>query len=318
MATIAVVGAGAVGCYYGALLARAGHDVRFLMRRDLDAVRAHGLEIRSPRGDFRVDPVQAVASPAELGQPDWILLALKTIALGEAEPLLRPCLGPATRVLALMNGLGVEERLAEFVPPAHVFGGMAFVCINRGQPSVVHHLEYGRVSIGHLLDDPDETAALAKLLAGAGIDVAVAPNLRYARWEKLAWNVPFNGLSVACGGVGTETIVRDPVLRRVAETAMRELIAIGNADLAALGSPARIDTDALVARMFALTDSMGDYWTSMALDFAAGRPLESEAILGEPARRAAALGIATPTVAAIYGIVRAVRDPQHPMSRAPR
>ena len=305
MASIAVIGAGAVGGYYGALLARAGHDVRFLMRSDLAAVRERGLDVRSFRGDFHVAAVQAFATAEEIGPVDWAICSLKATALDEARALLAPCVGEGTRVLALMNGLGIEERFAGWAGARRVFGGMAFVCINRGEPGVIHHLEYGRVSIGHFEDDPGELALLAQLLESGGIEVTVAPNLRYARWEKLCWNIPFNGLSVAAGGVGTRAIVEDPALRATAERAMREVVTIANADLAAAGSEARLTGDAVVGWMFAQTDTMGDYRTSMVIDYVAGRPLEVESILGEPLRRAAALGVAAPTIATLYSLVRA-------------
>ncbi|MGE5595368.1 MAG: 2-dehydropantoate 2-reductase [Hyphomicrobiales bacterium] len=304
MATIAVIGSGAVGCYYGALLAKAGHDVRFLMRRDLAAVRERGLYATSPGGDIHLPQVSAFASPEDIGPAEWVICSLKTTALDEAAGLIAPCAGPDTRIVALMNGLGVEERLAERFGRERLFGAMAFVCINRGEPGVVHHLKYGRVTVGHLGGDPAETAALHELFAGAGIDAVSAPNLRYARWEKLCWNVPFNGLSVAGGGIGTELIVRDEALRRTAERAMREVVDVANADLRELRSDALLDPDEVVPRLFALTDTMGDYATSMALDYVAGRPLEVEAIHGAAARRAAELGVAAPAIDALYALVR--------------
>jgi 2-dehydropantoate 2-reductase len=303
MASIAVIGAGAVGCYYGAMLARAGHDVRFLMRRDLAAVRAHGLDIRSYAGDFRLKKVAAFATPEEIGPVDWVICSLKATALEDAPALIRPCLGPETRLVAIMNGLGVEDSLAASFPRERIFGVMAFVCINRGDGGVVHHLRYGRLTIGHAGDDPAETARLGQLLVSGGLDVVVAPDLRWARWEKLCWNIPFNGLSVAAGGVGTELITADPLLRAMAGRAMHEVVAVGNADLASLGSGARLDADEVIPRMFSLTDTMGDYHTSMALDYVAGQPLEVETILGNPARRAAALGIPAPTIDALYALV---------------
>jgi 2-dehydropantoate 2-reductase len=304
VATVAVIGAGAVGCYYGARLARAGHDVRFLMRRDLEAVRARGLEVRSPEGGFRLEAVGAFAEPEAMGIADWVVCSLKTTSLAEAEALVRPCVGPETRVVALMNGYGVEQRFAEWFGPGRVFGAMAFVCINRREPGVVDHLKYGRLSVGHFEDDPEEAEELAAVLRSANLDVVVAPNLLHARWEKLCWNIPFNGLSVAAGGVTTQEIVDDATLRRVAEAAMRETVRVGNADLAAARSAARLDEDEVVGRLFGLTDTMGAYWTSMALDFRDGRPLEVESILGNPARRAAELGAAVPTVDALYALVR--------------
>lgn len=302
--SIAVIGSGAVGGYYGALLARAGHDVRFLMRRDLEAVRASGLEVRSPRGDFLLKQPRVFANSDEIGPVEWVICSLKATALEEARALVAPCVGPETRILALMNGLGVEEQFGGWFGPARIFGGMAFVCINRGEPGVIRHLEYGRVSIGHLGDDAVEVQGLCTLLESGGIEVTGAANLRQARWEKLCWNIPFNGLSVAGGGIGTQLIVSDPGLRSLAERAMREVVAAANADLAALGAAARLQTDDVVKWMFAQTESMGDYRTSMATDYIAGRPLEVEAILGEPVRQAARLAVATPAMESLYELVR--------------
>lgn len=141
------------------------------------------------------------------------------------------------------------------------------------------------------------------MLTGANIETVVAPNLRYARWEKLCWNVPFNGLSVAGGGIGTRTILSNPEMRATAETAMREVVAAGNADLAALASAAHLDPEEVVARMFALTETMGDYRTSMVIDYVNGAELESEAILGNPVRRARELGVAVPAMSALYALV---------------
>ena len=110
--SVAVIGAGAVGSYYGARLAQAGHDVRFLMRRDYDAVRANGLRILSVDGDFTPDRPTVVRSSEQIGPVDWVLCALKATSIEAAPELVGPCVGARTRILALMNGLGVEERFA--------------------------------------------------------------------------------------------------------------------------------------------------------------------------------------------------------------
>jgi 2-dehydropantoate 2-reductase len=304
MATVAVIGSGAIGAYYGGRLALAGHDVRFLVRSDLAAWRAGGLRVFSVDGDFTIARPACFGDAAEIGPVDWVICALKATAIDEAAGLIAPCVGPATRVVALMNGLGNEQRLAERFEPWRIFGGMAFVGINRGEPGVVHHLAYGRVTIGHLEDDPGACAELADLLRSGGIDTVIAPNLRYARWEKLCWNVPFNGLSVAGGGIGTRTVVEDSELRAFAEGTMREVVRAGNADLAAAGSSVRLEEEDVVARMFAQTDAIGDYRTSMVIDYVLGRPLEVEAILGNPVRRARELGVAVPRMEALYALVR--------------
>ena len=294
MAVVAVVGAGAVGCYYGARLAQAGHDVRFLLRRDYEAVAARGLRVESHHGDFTLERPAIARDPADLGVADWVLCGLKATSLGEASALIRPCLGPETRVLAIMNGLGIEEALAEAIGSGRVFGGLAFTCLNRGEPGTVRHSEYGQVAIGRLGDDAAELERALALWEGARVEVSAAPSLLRARWEKLCWNVPFNGLAVATGGVDTEAIVTDAALRGAARALMGEVAAAGNADLAARGRRERIDGEAVIARMFALTDAMGPYRPSTLIDFLEGRAIEVDAIFAEPARRARALGVAAP------------------------
>ena len=305
MTSIAIIGAGAVGSYYGAMLARAGHDVRFLLRRDLDAVRQNGLMVHSHQGDFRLDSVQAFASPEDIGVCDWVVCSVKATALDEARDLVAPCVGPETRVVALMNGLGVEERFAEWFGPERILGAMAFVCINRGEPGVIHHLDYGRLTIGHLIGNGAMLDDLEKLLTSAGIDVVASPDLLRARWEKLCWNIPFNGLSVAGGGITTRVIMDDALLRQTAERAMREVVAAANADLSAHGSSQELDEHSVLDAMFTQTDSMGPYRTSMVIDYVLGRPLEVEAILGNPARRADELGVLVPTIDVLYALVQA-------------
>ena len=294
MASVAVIGAGAVGSYYGARLAQAGHDVRFLLRRDYEAVAERGLRVESHHGDFVLERPTIARDPAEIGPVDWVLCGLKATSLDDAPALIRPCLSPDTRVLAIMNGLGIEEALAESLGTEHIFGGLGFTCLNRGEPGTVHHYGYGQVAIAHLHDDPAELDRALALWQGAVVEVSSAPSLLRARWEKLCWNVPFNGLTVAAGGVTTEAVVTDAALREDAHALMEEVVAAGNAALAAAASPERIDGEAVITRMFALTDVMGPYRPSTLIDFLEGRAIEVDAIFAEPARRARALGVSTP------------------------
>lgn len=286
---IAVIGSGAVGCYYGARLAQVGHDVRFLMRRDYEAARRNGLTIHSCQGDFHL-PAQVYARPEEIGAVDLVVCALKTTAMADAETLIRPCVGPKTEILALMNGLGVEDSFAEWFGAERVFGGLAFVCINRGEPGIVHHYDYGRVVFGHMLDDLARAQKLADLFAAAGIETSIAPSLLQARWEKLVWNIPFSTLAVTAGAVTTRHIMQDEGLRHLARKLMEETIAAGNAD------GCSIDGEPLIAKMFANTSTMGDYRPSMLIDYVDKRPIEVESILGEPCRRAAANKVAVPHI----------------------
>ncbi|MDE2639027.1 MAG: 2-dehydropantoate 2-reductase [Chloroflexota bacterium] len=301
---VAVIGAGAVGSYYGARLAQAGHDVHFLLRRDYEAVRAAGLRCTSPLGDFALDAPSIARTAEEIGPADWVVCALKSTSIGEARALVEPCVGPRTRILLLMNGLGLEERFAEWFGRERIFGGMAFTCVNRGEPGCVHHLAYGAVTVGHLLDDAAEVARALALWAPARVEFSGVESLRRARWEKLCWNIPFNGLCVAAGGVMTDVVVGDPALRAIARATMEEVVVAGNADLEARGEALRLDGSAIVETMFALTDNMGPYRPSTMIDYVEGRQMEVPAIFGAPLARAQELGVETPHLATLTALLQ--------------
>lgn len=308
MSTAAIIGAGAVGSYYGARLAQAGHEVHFVMRRDYEAVRERGLTVHSKEGDFHLDRPHVHQSSADVGPADWVLCALKSTAIEEARALIEPCVGDSTRILLLMNGLGLEEIVGGWFGEERVFGGLAFTCINRGDPGIVNHIDYGTVTIGHHLDDPVALDAALALWQDARVEVVRAPSLLLARWRKLLWNVPFNGLAVTAGGITTNHIMGDADLRAAAEAVMREVVAAGNADLEAHGESGRLDPVADIEAMLTATDAMAVYRPSTMIDYVEGRTLEVEAIFGEPLRRARALGVPAPHLELLTALMRAL-DP---------
>jgi len=306
MIRVAVIGAGAVGCYYGARLLEAGHDVRFLMRRDFEVVKANGLHITSPEGDLHLEQPTVVARPEELGTVDWALCALKATAAPYYKDLIGPCLSDGTRILALMNGLGVEDQLADLFGAERVYGGLAYVAINRDAPGVIRHMALGHITIGRFLADAGEETQALGLWADTKIPATLTPSLLMSRWDKLGWNVPFGGIGVAAGGITTDRIVDDPELRALARATMDEVLAAGNADLAAHGEEARLDRVSISKRYFTWTDSLGPYRSSIVIDFAEGRPLEVEAIFEEPLRRARALGVEVPRLALLSALLRSL------------
>jgi 2-dehydropantoate 2-reductase len=304
--SIAVIGAGAVGGYYGGRLAEAGHDVRFLVRRDYNAVAASGLHVTSPEGNFLLTNPMVARESAEIGHVDWVICALKSTSIHSARKLVHPCVGTGTRILVLMNGLGLEDHFAEWFGAERVFGGLAFTCINRGKPGHVHHLAYGTVALGHYRDDPAEIDNALRLWSGSKTSVVPAVSLLKARWEKLCWNIPFSGLCVAGGGVTTDRIMEDKELQIAARELMEEVISAGNADLAHHGEKALIDRDPLVDNMFNSTSAMGAYRPSTMIDFVEGRAMEIEAIFGEPLRRARALGVPVPGLALLTALLKSL------------
>src|SRR5438132_3514744 len=206
---IAVVGCGAVGSYYGAKLAHAGEQVHFLLRSDYQTVRHNGVLIRSPQGDFRARP-KCAASPAEIGISDLVLIGLKTTANTEFPKLLPPMVGKDTAVMTLQNGLGNEEKLAGLFRADQILGGLCFVCLNRLEPGVIQHIDHGLVVVGEYGRFPEpRTHDIASMFRHAGIACKVTDDLARAHWEKLVWNIPFNGLGVA-GAAGYDAFVSLP------------------------------------------------------------------------------------------------------------
>ncbi len=284
---IAVIGAGALGLYYGAMLQRAGNDVRFLLRRDFPTLLERGLRVTSPAGDFHLHRVRGFLSPQEMGEVDLVLVGLKTFANEHLVELTKPLMRGDAAVLTLQNGLGNEELLAAAYGPQRVLGGIAFLCANRGEPGTVHHLGVGAVRLGEFTGGLSARAeAMASLFRAAGVSCEAVADLVKTRWEKLAWNIPFNGLC-ALTGLPTDRLLAHPPTRREATAIMAEVIEGANAQ--GLSSP--LDAGEFISRMMELTAGMGDYRPSMLIDRLEGRPLELEAIYRIPLRKAKAKGV---------------------------
>lgn len=286
--SIAVVGAGAVGLYFGGRLAAAGEDVRFLVRSDFEGLRQNGLTVESIAGDYRIDAPQVFRRPEEIGPVDLVLVTWKTTANRHYEEVLPPLVGASTVVLTMQNGLGNTERLSELFGPERIMGGLCFVCINRIEPGLVRHTGGGRVTVGEVSCGGSERLdKLVKRFQAAAIDCMGVIDLAQAQWMKLVWNVPFNGLTIAEGGIDTQALLEMPG----GEDEVRALMAEVRAGAKALGHdiPATFPD-----RQIEVTRPMGCYRPSSMIDYVAGRDVEIESIWEEPLRRAMAAGADLP------------------------
>lgn len=296
---IGIIGAGALGSFYGARLARAGHDVHFLLRSDYEAVKANGLTIQSVDGDFHIKP-PVYASAEELGVCDLIVIGLKTTANHALPELLRPTVGPNTLILTLQNGLGNEEAIAEAIGNENanrILGGIAFVCSNRIAPGVINHMAHGWIRMGEFSAPATErTHAIAALFTSAGIRCEVYPELLQARWEKLVWNIPFNSLGVVARANVAE-VLSEPHLRTLAHKLMLEVCEAA----AAAGWP--LDPE-IPAKMLKNSESMGPYRSSMQIDYENGLPLEFESKLGAALRKGQTAGCNLPHMETIYALLK--------------
>ncbi len=315
---IAVVGCGAVGSYYGARLCQTGAEVHFLLRSDYQAVRQRGVQIRSWQGDFHVHPA-AAAQPQAIGVSDLVLIGLKTTANDQFARLLPPLVGPATAVLTLQNGLGNEEQLARLFSPDQVLGVLCFVCLNRIEPGLIHHLDHGQITLGefHGTARP-RTHQIAELFRRVGVPCQVTEDLARSRWEKLVWNIPFNGLGVASAAgyeavaagllppgsaVGscltTDLLLADPRWEQLLRELMQEVI----------GAARRLGFDlaeSLMDKLLAHTRTMGAYRPSTLIDFEHGLPLELESLFLEPLRRARQGNVSVPRLEALCRVLEAL------------
>lgn len=296
---IGVIGAGALGLYYGAMLQRGGNRVKFLLRRDFQAISQKGLSVKSINGDFQLPNVDGFPDPAGIGPVDLVLVGLKSIANDRMAELVAPLIGSETAILTLQNGLGNEEILAEAFGADRVLGGVAFLCSNRGEPGTVHHLGQGRVTLGEYRGGLSTRAErVASIFTAAGIPCRAVTDLAKARWEKLVWNIPFNGLSALTGCDVTQLLAHPPT-RTLAAELMSEVIAAANVQ--GLSSP--IDPETFIPAMVEATDGMDHYQPSMMIDRREGRPLELEAIYGIPIIRGQKKGIAMPRVEMLHALL---------------
>jgi 2-dehydropantoate 2-reductase len=298
---IAVVGSGALGLYYGALLQRAGNEVTFLMRRDYEAVLASGLSVRSINGDFKLDKVSAALRPEDIGETDLVLVGLKTFANDSYQELISPLLGDKTCILTLQNGLGNEELLAELFGSARILGGVAFLCANRGEPGIVYHLGAGRIELGCFADAPESLLTeVAEMFRRAGVDCRQVSDLKSARWQKLVWNIPFNGLCTLLN-TPVDRLLTNAATRSLVRDIMLEVIAAANAQL--LQEPISAE---FAEKMLIFSDGMGPYRPSMLIDREEQRPLELDAIFAKAVSAGAKSGVELPKTSMLHSLLQFV------------
>jgi 2-dehydropantoate 2-reductase len=291
MKRIAIVGSGAVGGYYGARLAEAGLEVHFLLRSDYDEVRSHGWHVKSVHGDFELTSVICAQTSEEIGPVDLVVIAWKTTSNQHYQGVVTPLLSSKTQILSLQNGLGNTEELARLFGGWRVFGGLCFVCINRTSAGHLCHSAAGMMKVGSFeIIDSDASSRLEKIvtmLCAAKIDARVVANLEWAQWLKLVWNIPFNGLAIAEGGLNTEELLAQPGM----ESRIRKIMSEVQAVAAALGHEIRDD---FLDQQIEVTKPMRAYQPSSMIDYLEGREVEVDAIWREPLRKAHQLGIETP------------------------
>ncbi|MEO0508788.1 MAG: 2-dehydropantoate 2-reductase [Verrucomicrobiota bacterium] len=303
----AVVGPGAVGLYYGGLLASNGQTVHLLARSDASALKAQGIifsQVHPTTGEVfeevAVRPTSIASEATAIGPVDLVMIAAKTTVNEQLIELLEPLVeAERTTLLSLQNGMGNAEFYAEHFPDNPILSGLCFVCVNRVAPGVVENYHPGRVEIGSLGDRwPELAKRVVDAFKSSGVKTSFSPELDAALWRKLCWNVPFNGLAITGGAITCDRILADPKLRNRAFKLMEEV----RAAAARFGHEI---TDSFLQGQFDVTEKMGAYQPSSLIDFLENRPVEVESIWGVPLKRGLAAGVEMPELHRLYSEISA-------------
>ncbi|HTF48850.1 MAG TPA: 2-dehydropantoate 2-reductase [Pseudonocardia sp.] len=311
---VAVLGAGAIGAYVGASLCRAGVEVHLVARGPhLAAMRQHGVQVRSPRGDFQARPY-ATDKPEEIGPVDHVFLGLKANAYAAAGPLVEPLLGPHTTVIGAQNGIPwwyfyglpgpYQGRRIESVDPGgavtkvlplhRAIGCVVYPATVIESPGVVRHLEGTRFSIG----EPDRTMSTrcsefsAAMIAG-GLKCPVEQDLRNDIWIKLMGNIAFNPIS-ALTRATMAGICRHKGAKELVATMMEETLEVARL----VGA----QPDVSIERRLAGAEKTGEHKTSTLQDLERGRPMELDVLLNATVEIADMVGADVPTLRAISAV----------------
>jgi 2-dehydropantoate 2-reductase len=293
-----IAGAGAVGGYFGFVLARAGWPITLLARGErFEALRTQGLRVRSHGEEHTLQlPVVSDLAGFEEGSIDLVLATVKMPDLAPLAASLQRVLAPDGLVVALQNGLGADQLLAAELGAARVVGGAAYVGVDCPEPGLVRHIAGGRITLGALPGiDKARAARLSLHLEAAGVPCRVCDDLRALRWGKLVWNAAYNPVS-ALARVTVGEAADDPGLRDILRAAMEEVVAVGRAARVAL-------KDGIVERNLTIRPEYREGLTSMRQDAEARRPNEADAILGAVLRVAAEHHVATPTLTLLHALV---------------
>jgi 2-dehydropantoate 2-reductase len=317
---IAVLGAGAIGAYVGAALARGGSDVALVARGEhLEAMRRNGVRVTSPRGDFTAHPF-ATDDPAEIGPVDAVFLGLKAHSYATAGPLLSPLLGPDTAVVAAQNGVpwwyfhGLPGRFADTriesvdpagavgraIAPERAIGCVVYCSTVIERPGEIAHLEGTRFTIGEPSGARSERCLrFSEAMVAGGLKCPVVENIRDEVWIKLMGNVAFNPLSI---------LTRATLAAMCRHAATRALVADVMAESLAIAHELGCDPEISIARRIDGAERVGEHKTSTLQDLEAGKHLELDAIIGAVVELADLTAQPAPALRAVHAAASLLAD----------
>ena len=293
---IVVYGTGGVGGYFGGRLAEAGEDVTFIARGEhLRAIKASGLRVDSPNGDFVIYPARATDNVNEAGETDLVILGVKAWQVPDAARAIKPIVGPTTTVLPLQNGVDAVPQLVAELGSARVVGGLCRIVSYVVEPGHIRHAGFAPTIIIGELDDQrtERIAKIEKVFKHAGLDTTIAADIQVALWTKFLFIASFSGVG-ALANAPAGVLRSDPKRRAQMLSAMEEIYALAHA------RGVKLPSDSVEKVMAAVDRLPDDATSSMQRDIAAGKPSELESQNGAVVRMARESGIDVPTHTLIY------------------
>jgi 2-dehydropantoate 2-reductase len=297
---IAAMAAGAVGGYFGARMAAAGHDVHFIARgKLLEAIRKNGLKVESTFGDLHIPNANATSDPKDVGPVDIVLFAVKLWDTETAAEMARPLVGSFTRAITFQNGVDSVERIAPILGAENSVVGSAYIASVMKEPGVVSHTsQFARLVCGRVDGKPDaKLTEFGDAAKKAGIDITVSSAMDVERWQKFTFLVGLSGTTASMRQpIGP--ILADPTTREFLHNIMREVVAVGRAQGVAIAADYADD------RMKFAMNAPPTMKASLAHDLERGNRLEVDWLAGKVSSLGKQLGVPTPANDAVYAMLK--------------
>ncbi len=296
---ILLVGTGAVGSYFGGKLSQADVQMSALCRSDYNIVEKSGIEIKSYKGDFHFKPEEVIQNASDCSfVPDYILVSLKVLPEVDIPAIIKPVVGPETVIVLIQNGIEIETDVVDAFSDNEVISAIAFIAIRRLELGVVSHQGSGMITLGNYPSGvTPKTKQLAELFSNVDVPCKTTENIYKDRWGKMIWNASFNPISVLGGGADSKQMVTQEESESLVRKVMEEVAAIAKAT----GNELHEDA---IANAINSNKKMHAFKTSMLVDYEAGRAMEIDAILGNSIKIGKRVGVPTPYMESLYGLLK--------------
>ncbi len=298
---ILVVGAGAIGGYFGGRLSQVGVNVSVICRSNYEEVKENGFDIKSIHGDFKFHPAQVLQASSEYKNVvDYLIVTLKVLPEINVIELIKDAVSLSTVIVLIQNGINIEQKIKDFFPNNEILSVIAYIGVGQVALGKIVHQDYGRLTIGKYPKGKSEKAnKLSELFKSSKVLCQTVENIIYYRWLKLVWNIPYNHLSVLGNCATTKDIMNNPRSVELVINLMKEVAKLAELEGYKL-------SDNVIQENIDFTLAMQPYKTSMLLDYENNRPMEIEAIIGNTVRIAEKLNVEIPNIKAVYAMIEVV------------